>query len=308
MKKYWVKPTLLDFNNWLKEKAEAHDLMKKSSSKARTQDYTISVVKTKVASGTFAANRQTKGTQKQASTSATPPTPRCIMCKGNHGIWECRVFKEKSPTQQAKVVAEAKLCFSCLREKHMFKQCPIPRKCRKDGCNSSHNTLLHGAERVYPSKAPSTNNSSSNTGANQSKRPSVQSSKKTTTLSSVSNVKGLLQVTELQLNSSSGKDTTALVLCDTACKNSSVPNDTALKLGLHGTALKLAVKGLNTEEVVNTKLVELIVTTRDNQAFEPFKVSPYVKEDLNVGANVINIKALRESWPHLAVLEPVIYC
>ena len=49
VKKHWVKPTLLDFNNWLKEKAEAHDLMKQTSSKARTEDNTNSVVKTKVA-------------------------------------------------------------------------------------------------------------------------------------------------------------------------------------------------------------------------------------------------------------------
>ena len=215
------------------------------------------------------------------------------------------VFKEKSPTQRAKVVAEAKLCFSCLREKYMFRQCPNSRKCRKDGCNSSHNRLLHGAERVYPSKSPSNNNSNSNAGANQSKLSSVQSSSKTTTLSSVSNVKGLLQVTELQLKSSSGKDTTALVLCDTACSNSLVSNDLANRLGLHGTALKLTVKGINSEEDVDTKLVELIVTPRDNQAFEPLEpVSLYVKGDLNV----VNIKALPETHPRLSVLDPVTYC
>ena len=33
VKKHWLKQTLLDFNDWLKEKAEAHDLMKKSPSK-----------------------------------------------------------------------------------------------------------------------------------------------------------------------------------------------------------------------------------------------------------------------------------
>ena len=293
VKKHWVKPTLLDFNDWFKENAEAYDLMKQTPSKARTEDNTNSVVKTKVASRTSAANTQSKGTQRPASTSATPPNPRCIVCKGNHRIWECRVFKEKFPAQQAKVVAAAKLCFSCLREKHMFRQCPNPRKCRRDGCNSSHNTLLHGAERVYPSKSPSNNNSNSNAGANQSKFSSVQSSSKTTTLSSVSNLKGLLHVTELQLKSFSGKDTTALVLCDTACSNSWVSNGLAKRLGLHGTALKLTVKGINTEDIVDTKLVELIVTPRDNQAFEPFEFSPYVKEDLNVGADVINIKALQ---------------
>ena len=141
----------------------------------------------------------------------------------------------------------------------MFRQCPNPRKCRKNGCNSSHDTFLHGAERVYPSKSPSTNKSNSNAGANQSKLSSVQSSSKTTTLSSVSNVKGLLQVTELQLKSSSGKNTTALVLCGTSCSNSSVSNDLANRLGLHGTALKLTFKGIITEEVLDTKLVELIV-------------------------------------------------
>ena len=191
----------------------------------------------------------------------------------------------------------------------MFRHCSNPRKCRKDGCNSSHNKLLHGAERVYPSKSPSNNNKSiSNASAIKSKLPSVQSSSKTTILSSVINVKGLLQVTELQLKSTSGKDTTALVLCDTACSNSWVSNDLANRLGLHGTGLKLTDKGINTEEVVDTKLVELTVTTRDNQAFEPFKVSPYVKEDLHVGADVINFKALQEKYPHLAVQDPLTHC
>ena len=100
VKKHWVKPTLLDFNDWLKEKAEAHDLMKQTSSKARTEDNTNSVVKTKVASRTFAANTQTKGTQRPASTSATPATPRCIVCKGIHRIWECRVFKKSLPLSE----------------------------------------------------------------------------------------------------------------------------------------------------------------------------------------------------------------
>ena len=193
------------------------------------------------------------------------------MCKGNHRIWDCRVFKEKSPTHRAKVVAEvAKLLFLCLKEKHLFRKCPKPRKCRKYGCNSSHNTPLHGAERVYPLKSSTTNNSNSNAGASLSKPFNVQELSKSTTLSSVSNVKGLLQATELQLTSSSGKDTTALVLCDTACIKSWMSNSPAIRLGLHGTALKLTYKGINTKEVVDTRLIELTVTPRVNQAFEPF--------------------------------------
>ena len=79
-------------------------------------------------------------------------------------------------------------------------------------------------------------------------------------------------------------------------------------LGLHVTALKLTVKVIYTEEAVDTKLVELTVTRRYNQAIERFKVSPYVKEDLNVGADVINIKTFQETYSHLGVLDPVTYC
>ena len=149
-------------------------------------------------------------------------------------MWECRVFEEKTPTQRAKVVAEAKLCVSCLRDKHIFMQCPIPRKCRKDGCNSSHNILLHGTERVSPAK-PSTNNIIDTLKLNAgTSRPSTgqQQPGKTTTLSSVTNVKGLLQVTELKLTNSSGTSTTALVLCDTGCSNSWVSDSLAARLGL----------------------------------------------------------------------------
>ena len=243
VKKHWVKPTLLDFNDWLKEKAEAHDLMKQKATKARPEDNNTSVTKTKTASKVFAPNSQQRETKKQMPSSSTNIYSRCIVCKGNHRLWECRVFKKKTPTQRAKLVVDNKLCFSCLRDKHTFRQCPQPSKCRAEGCNSSHKTLLHGADRVFPAKQstnPNTIQSSGNTV--QSKAiTSQQPSNKTTTILSVTDVNGLLQVTELQLVNSSVLDTKALVLCDTACSNSWVAVSLADKLSLHGKALKLTV-------------------------------------------------------------------
>ena len=236
-----MKPTLLDFNDWLKEKAEAHNFMKNTATKTTTDDTINPLTKTKTASKAFAANTQHKSNLRPQQSSPSTSISSCIVCKRSHRLWICRVFKEKTPTQRAQVVAEAKLCFSCLRDKHMFRQCPSPRKCRKDGCNSSHNTLLHGVEIVFPAK-PSTNNnidtSKSNVGTS---RPSTgqQQPSETTTLSSVTDFKGLLQVTELKLTNSSGTSTTALVLCDTACSNSWVSDSLAARLGLQGTALKV---------------------------------------------------------------------
>ena len=309
VKKHWVMPTLLDFNYWIKEKAEAHDLMKQSATKAKPEDNSTSVTKSKTASKVFTSNSQQRETQKQLPFSYTNTYSRCIVCRGSHRLWECRVFKEKTPTQRAKFVGDNKLCFSCLREKHMFRQCPQPRKCRAEGCNSSHNTLLHGADKIFPAKQstnPNTIQSSGNTCQSKA-TTSQQPSNKTTTISSVTDVKGLLQVTELQLFNLSGLDTKALVLCDTACSNSWVTGSLADRLGLHDKALKLLVKGINTEEVVDTIVVEVTVKPREHQDFEPFTISPFVKESLNVGSDLINVQAQQETYPHLAVLDPVTY-
>ena len=282
VKEHWVKLTLLDFNDWLKEKAEAHDLMKQSATKARPEENSTSVTKTKTASKVFASNSQQRETKKQMPSSSTNTYSRCIVCKGNHRLWEFRVFEEKTPTQRAKLVTDNKLCFWCLRDKHTFRQCPQPRKCRAEGCNSSHNTLLHGADRVFPAKQstnPNAIQSSGNTGQRKA-TISQQPSNKTTAMSSVTDVKGLLQVTELQLVNSSALATMTLVLCDTTFSNSWVAGSLADRLDLHGKALKLTVKGINTEEVVDTRVVEVTVKPRKHQDFEPFTINHFVKERL----------------------------
>ena len=79
----------------------------------------------------------------------------------------------------------------------------------------------------------------------------------------------------------------------------------AARLGLQGTALKLNVKGLNTEQLLDTKVVQLTVTSHKDQDVEAFTVRPYVRETLNVGSDIIDVKSMQETLPHLAVLDPV---
>ena len=111
----------------------------------------------------------------------------------------------------------------------------------------------------------------------------------TTTMSSVTDVKGLLQVTDLQLFNCSGLDTKALVLCDTTCSTSWVAGSLADRLGWHGKALNI------TDEVVDTRVVEVTVKPTEHQDFEPFTISPFVVESLNFGSDIINVQALQET-------------
>ena len=149
---------------------------------------------------------------------------------------------------------------------------------------------------------PNINQSSGNTGQSKA-TTSQQPSNKTTTVSSVTEGKDLHE-TELQLVNSSGLDSKALVLCDTACSNSWVAGSLANRLGLQGKALKITVKAINTEEVVDIRVVEVTVKPGEHQNFEPFAINPFVKESLNVGLYIINVQALQETYPYLAVLNP----
>ena len=76
------------------------------------------------------------------------------------------------------------------------------------------------------------------------------------------------------------------------------------RLDLHGKALKLTAKGINTEKVVETGNVEVTVKPREHQDFEPFTINPFAKENLNVSSDIINVQALQETYQHLAVLDP----
>ena len=123
------RPTLIHFNDWLKEKAEAHERMKATSSKPRTEEVPANTVtKTKTGTKVFAAttSNQVKTVPKIRSEK------QCIACKDSHPLWRCSVFRQKTPTERTKPAAESKLCFSRLNDGNSFRQGPQPRKCTKE--------------------------------------------------------------------------------------------------------------------------------------------------------------------------------
>ena len=70
--------------------------------------------------------------------------PPCVLCKSNHVLRNCAVFKEKNATQRAKYVAELKLCFACLNGNHSFLQCLDAKKVH------SHFAIAHMSYSMEP--------------------------------------------------------------------------------------------------------------------------------------------------------------
>ena len=88
VKRNLLRPTLLDFNSWIQEKAEAHDRM-------------LSTSKSKLDSS-VATSIKPKTTKTFSSTAQNRESDPCVLCNGKHPLFKCPVFKEKTPTQRAK--------------------------------------------------------------------------------------------------------------------------------------------------------------------------------------------------------------
>ena len=115
------------------------------------------------------------------------------------------------------------LCCSYLRDKQNLRQCPKPRNCWKDDCNSSHSTLLQDAEKIFPSE-PWTNCHNRAARWRRSKTSTWQSSIKTN-----------IDIT--------------ISVSDTAWSNSWVACSHDNRLGLKRKTLRLTVKGIYVEQM-----------------------------------------------------------
>ena len=274
--------------------------MKATSSKPKTDDVPTSTVNnTKTGTKVFAA------TSSNQDTIGTNPTSgkRCVARKESHPLWRSPVFCRKTPTERAKLAAENKLCFSCLNEGHAFRQCPQQRKCTKESCSSSHNTLLHGSERISPNKASSAENKDNKVTTGKSTKVSQKSTgSKSSGMPSVSDVKSLLQITEIELESPSGSEK-VLVLCDSACSHSWISKGLADKLQIKGSPTKLAVHGINLQQLIDTETVELKLTpVPSGVSCTSFPVKPFVRNDLKIGNDFIDVDNLKAKYLHL---EPI---
>ena len=103
----------------------------------------------------------------------------------------------------------------------------------------------------------------------------------------VADVKGLLQITEVELHSND-KSERVLALCDSACGHSWISSRLAEKLNAKGTSTKLTVHCINCRQVVNTQMVELKLTSvHSSGSCSSFAIKPYVRDDLQAGTDVI---------------------
>ena len=120
---------------------------------------------------------------------------------------------------------------------------------------------------------------------------------------SQTDIKGLLQVLEVKLQSLLKTDT-VFALCDSACKHSWISGKLAAKLLVRGTATKITVHGIDSEEIVDIQMVQLKLLPEHSgdTEYSTFDVKPLARKHHSVGKDFIGVDGSEKEYLHLESL------
>ena len=255
-----LRPTLMDFNGWLKRKAEAHERMNVSgTSKPKVEESKVKS-NSESLSATAAATGSTLSTTPRHARRPNPESKflQCPSCRGKHPLWKCDEIKAKTPTQHAKLAVDNIFCFRCVNGVHRASECDKDIQFTSPDCRNprQHNTLLHGASRIFPLRqkkcsSPKSNNAASATVSSGSKSTCSYAAKDNDT-------RGLIPVVLVNVSSRS-RSADVLALGDTGSVNSWVSDRLAKTQSLTGPPAKVALSGiLSNQEVLNERVEDVV--------------------------------------------------
>ena len=96
-----------------------------------------------------------------------------------------------------------------------------------------------------------------------------------------------------------------LTLCDSASSHSWISAKLVKCLNLSGRDLDLTVNGINTTTVFKTKQIQMKVSSNFDGFEYIFHLTAFVKDELRVGTDTVNIPALQSKY--LAPIKPIVY-
>lgn len=242
-------PTLNEFEVFLKNRADLLETMAESQSQQRRRHSDVTPVRPK----TFVANQ------------LTPPSfsRLCALCKNNHALYQCPLFKSLTVEKRLKKASSLNLCLNCLRPRHPDKKCRLG-PCLQ--CSKWHNSLLHTDESspgsADVSGAPGT--STVLTAADRGEHSDDELPNGNIALSSTTSGHGsvLLSTALVDVTDRDGNKITVRALLDNGSTCCLMTEKLYSKLNLPVYSTSTSVEGLNCQSSRITKRCDVAISSR----------------------------------------------
>ena len=259
-----LRGSLIIFTEWLASKAVIHENLLAQTNSMFDRNRIQSRDKPK--SSTFASN---------AEESSEPENFECPFKDGQHPIWTCENLISMKVNERQEHVQKFRLCFNCLRPSHMSKDCKS-RTCSEPNSGRRHNRLLH---------------------SELTEKDTTKNVSDATTAVATNITQGGLPVVRIKLTN---RDLSfnVLAMCDSGSSISFVDKSVVSKLQLQGRKESLSLAGIHGSQDVKTEIVTIAVSAHEKS--RPLTtVQFYVHEKLKLGDQIVELRELKDRYPHL---------
>ncbi|XP_024874745.1 uncharacterized protein LOC112456446 [Temnothorax curvispinosus] len=186
---------------------------------------------------------------------ATAANAKCVYCKGEHQIYQCKTFQGLTVEERTNQARIKGLCLNCLRPKHLAKDC-IAGNCKK--CGKKHSSLLH----------VETGNDTENKAKQSNLKPEQDSNTNSVSCNHANLVEAaapkqvLLSTAVVRIRDRRGQFIEGRALLDNGSQSNFISEKFMNKLGLRGNKTQIHINGINQQISRALKIVDLSATSR----------------------------------------------
>ena len=199
---------------------------------------------------------ESNGNSKSPPGEKTDSKPKCPACSRSHMLYNCEEFKTKDIREHHGFVKLNSLCFGCLQQGHLCKDCKRRLTCQE--CKKPHPTTLYYETKKQakePQKAMEKEDISipaiSNSSSTDSKRVAINS---------------LIVPVSLHHKASPKREIMTYALLDKASDTTFIKSEVRKNLGLKGPEVNLNLSTmLGRQEIPVEKISGLVVETIDER-------------------------------------------
>lgn len=216
-----------------------------------------------------------------------PERKSCPMCNClEHDISQCKTFLDEEIPKRYDAVKELKLCFRCLKGRHLAYRCFSGQKCGVGGCKRTHHRLLHMPE---PREVKVKNDAD-----NVQEMVAHQN---------VSESSVFLRIIPVKISGPNGEISTS-ALCDEASTVTLIDKSLTTQLGIKGPTQPLCVQWTNNiikEEEESQKVnVTISEDCEDGKSFVMKQVRTV--EELSLPRQTFDAEEILRKYEYLSVV------
>ena len=226
---------------------------------------------------------------------------KCNDCQGDHAIWQCPVFKQKSLDGRLQVVREKGLCFKCLGKGHTKLDCQYKGDCSQNDCKGGHHLLLHRKNNYISTNKSSTHEETHHIPEESSEVNHVGALNSDGKENRRHKQKTVLNIVPVYVFRNNGsKKIKVLALLDSGSSTTFISEGLKRKLGLHGKK-EVHIFHQPLQEHTIKRAVEVIDCVKLESESGEFSVDMKNVETMpgSLQADAVNWEEYKETYPYL---------